>query len=123
MGGSCSPTQQGYDRLAVRLPNGVIADLDLPFSSFSSLHPAGDQSIVLVAGAATSERSLARLTLADGSAIESLDILRPPPDLDEVGVHASDVHPGTDRVSLQPGWRGSRALLSADQLGVRCSEW
>lgn len=84
-------TQQGYDRLAVRLPNGVIADLDLPFSAFSSLHVAGDHSIVLVVGAATAERSVARLTLADGSAIESLDVLRAPRDLAGVGVTAGDV--------------------------------
>ncbi|GAA0634476.1 S9 family peptidase [Sporichthya brevicatena] len=69
----------GYDGLALRLTNGQIVDLDLPFSIYSDLRVEGPSSVVVVAGSPTSEQIVARIDLADGK--PALTELRAPRDL------------------------------------------
>ncbi len=78
--------RDGFDGLAVRLPDGAVVELDLPFSMIRSLATDGDRSVVVVAGSPTLEPSVSRLALADGAAIDAVEALRPPRDLRELGV-------------------------------------
>ncbi|WP_019876596.1 S9 family peptidase [Sporichthya polymorpha] len=59
----------GYDGLALRLTDGQIVDLDLPFSIYSDLRLAGPSSVVVVAGSPTSEQIVARIDLTDGKPV------------------------------------------------------
>jgi dipeptidyl aminopeptidase/acylaminoacyl peptidase len=78
--------RNGFDGLAVRLPDGAIAELDLPFTMVRDLALAGDHSVVVVAGAPTEEASVTRISLGSGGSIERVETLRPPRDLRELGV-------------------------------------
>jgi dipeptidyl aminopeptidase/acylaminoacyl peptidase len=81
--------RNGFDGLAVRLPDGAVADLDLPFTMVRDLTLAGDDSVVVVAGTPTEEASVTRVTLGSGGSIEHIETLRPPRDLRELGVEPS----------------------------------
>jgi dipeptidyl aminopeptidase/acylaminoacyl peptidase len=78
--------RKGFDGLAVRLPDGTIADLELPFSLVDTVRGDGDSSVVIVAGTLTSEPSVSRIELADGAAVGHIATLRPARDLSDLGV-------------------------------------
>jgi dipeptidyl aminopeptidase/acylaminoacyl peptidase len=78
--------RDGFDGLAVRLQDGAVADLELPFSTIRNLAADGDASLVLIAGSPTQEASVSRITLDAGSAVERAQTLRPARDLGELGV-------------------------------------
>jgi dipeptidyl aminopeptidase/acylaminoacyl peptidase len=80
--------RDGIDGLAVRLTDGTVSDLDLGFSSVSSLRAAGDSSVVLVAATPTTEASIARVALGEAHEVRSLVTLRPARDLAKLGVTA-----------------------------------
>jgi dipeptidyl aminopeptidase/acylaminoacyl peptidase len=79
-------SRDGFDGLAVRLADGTVADLELPYSSVASMRLAGASEVVVVAGTPTAESSVSRITLDDGAGVESSVALRPPRDLGELGV-------------------------------------
>ncbi len=81
--------RNGFDGLAMRLPGGAIADLDLPFTMVHDLTLAGDDSVVVVAGTPTEEASVTRVSLGSGGSIGRIETLRPPRDLRELGVAPS----------------------------------
>ncbi|HEX2175519.1 MAG TPA: S9 family peptidase [Nocardioidaceae bacterium] len=71
--------QQGRDRLALRRPDGTVADLGPEYTVVESVQAAGD-TVVLVAASPTREPAVLRLHVgSDG--VESVDVLRPPRDL------------------------------------------
>ncbi|MGC9221829.1 MAG: prolyl oligopeptidase family serine peptidase [Solirubrobacteraceae bacterium] len=82
-------SRDGSDALAVRLQDGTVTNLELPYSFVSSVCAAADSEVVVVAGTPTAELSVARVALDDGAGVESLASLRPARDLGEMGVDAS----------------------------------
>ncbi len=83
--------RDGSDALAVRLQDGTVTDLALPFSFVSSVCVAADSEVVVVAGTPTAELSVSRVVLDDRAGVESFAQLRPARDLGELGVDASYV--------------------------------
>ncbi|MEV5651007.1 S9 family peptidase [Nocardia sp. NPDC052254] len=90
--------RDGYDGLALRRPDGSVADLDLPFSTITAVERADESSVVVVAGTPTAEPGVYRITFTDSTTVETL---RAPRDL---GLEATDVSvpepisfPSTDR--------------------------
>ncbi|NMH95999.1 S9 family peptidase [Pseudonocardia acidicola] len=71
--------RDGYDGLAVRRPDGTVADLDLPFSAIAGVRAAGPDGVVVVAGAPTAEPAVYRIGLATPA--PQVETLRPPRDL------------------------------------------
>lgn len=71
--------RDGFDGLAVRGPDGVLTDLELPFTTVGSVTAAGPDSVVVVAGSPTAEPGVHRIDLS--GAIPRVDTLRPPRDL------------------------------------------
>ncbi|MDN5916340.1 MAG: S9 family peptidase [Pseudonocardia sp.] len=72
-------SRDGFDALVVRGSDGELSALDLPFSVIGSVHAAGADAVVLVAGSPTAEPGVHRIRLtADGPRTETL---RAPRDL------------------------------------------
>lgn len=71
--------RDGFDGLAVRGSDGVLTDLDLPFTTVGSVIAAGPDSVVVVAGSPTAEPGVHRIDLS--GAMPRVDTLRPPRDL------------------------------------------
>ena len=71
--------RDGFDGLAVRGPDGVLTDLDLPFTTVGSVVAAGPDSVVVVAGSPTAEPGVHRIDLS--GATPRVDTLRAPRDL------------------------------------------
>ena len=78
--------RDGFDGLGIRLSDGTLADLDLPFTLVRDLALAADDSVVIVAGTPTEETTVTRLWLGTGSEVARLEVLRPARDLGELGV-------------------------------------
>ena len=72
--------RDGLERLAVRLPDGTVTDLDLPYSSFGSVQAEGDRA-VFVAASATAEPAVVAVTIDETGGAGPPDVLRPPRDL------------------------------------------
>ncbi len=69
--------RRGYDGLGLRSPDGVITDLDLPFSRVASVRAAPDGTFVVVAGSPTRETGVHRVDVEFGV----IATLRAPRDL------------------------------------------
>ncbi len=65
----------GLDHLAVLSPDGSTTDLDLPYTSVSSVQAAGDR-VVFIGASATAEPAVVSLRLG-----QATEVLRPPRDL------------------------------------------
>jgi dipeptidyl aminopeptidase/acylaminoacyl peptidase len=59
-------TRDGYDRLAVS-SNGVITELDLPFSWYGCVQPDTPDSAIVIAGSPTAELEITRVRLDGGT--------------------------------------------------------
>ncbi|MGH3613861.1 MAG: S9 family peptidase [Pseudonocardia sp.] len=70
--------RRGFDGLAVRARDGIVTDLDLPFSAVATVREAGADAVVVVAGTPTEEPGVHRIDL--GAAL-SVATLRPPREL------------------------------------------
>jgi dipeptidyl aminopeptidase/acylaminoacyl peptidase len=70
-------SRSGRDHLAVRDPDGVLTDLDVPFSAISTVRDAGGGAVAVVAGSPTAEPGVFRVDVATSAS----DALRPPRDL------------------------------------------
>jgi dipeptidyl aminopeptidase/acylaminoacyl peptidase len=57
--------RDGFDHLAVRLPDGTVVDVDLPYTSLAGVEALGDE-VVFVGGSPTAEPAVIRLRL-DGA--------------------------------------------------------
>ena len=78
--------RDGFDGVAVRLQDGTLAELELPFTTIRSLVGAGDSSVVIVGAGPTTEPSVTRVSLGEGATVEALETLRPARELGELGV-------------------------------------
>lgn len=67
----------GFDAVAVRLTDGTLSELELPFTTIRCLVGAGDASVVIVGAAPTTEPSVTRVSLGEGATVEALETLRP----------------------------------------------
>ena len=72
-------SRNGFDHLAVRMPDGAVADLDLPYTFVDAVVAAGS-NVVLIAASTTSEPAVVRVDV-DGAVAGPPDVLRPPRDL------------------------------------------
>jgi dipeptidyl aminopeptidase/acylaminoacyl peptidase len=72
--------RSGVDHLAVRLADGRIVDLDLPYTSTASVTAAGDAA-VFVGATATAEPAVVRVPIDEAGTAGEPEILRPPRDL------------------------------------------
>jgi dipeptidyl aminopeptidase/acylaminoacyl peptidase len=70
----------GYDRLAVRAPDGQVRALGLPFSAYLMVRAAGPSTVVVIAGSPTEEPSVNAVAL-DTSGRVSVRVLRAPREL------------------------------------------
>jgi dipeptidyl aminopeptidase/acylaminoacyl peptidase len=80
--------RDGFDGLAVRGHDGVLTDLDLPFTAVGSVVAAGPDAVVVVAGSPVAEPGVHRIDLS--GATPRVETLRAPRDL---GL-------GTDQISV-----------------------
>jgi dipeptidyl aminopeptidase/acylaminoacyl peptidase len=72
----------GFDGLAVREPDGTVADLDLPFTAVAAVRALGPHAVVVVAGTPTQEFGVHRVDLgAAGAVFAAVTPLRPPREL------------------------------------------
>lgn len=78
--------KDGFDGLAIRLSDGSIADLELPYTVIRCVRAAGPSSVVLVAATPVAEKSIMRLGLGSGAAVERIETLRAPRDLRDLGI-------------------------------------
>jgi dipeptidyl aminopeptidase/acylaminoacyl peptidase len=76
----------GSDGLAIRLLDGTLADLGLPFTRLHNLTRYGDCSVVLIGATPTAEPAVVSVSFGADATIERVDTLRPPRDLRELGV-------------------------------------
>jgi dipeptidyl aminopeptidase/acylaminoacyl peptidase len=78
--------RDGFDGLAVRRPDGTVADLDLPFTLIRNLRAAGPSTVVAVAASPVREKSVVRVHLDAQDAIAKVETMRAPRDLGDLGV-------------------------------------
>lgn len=78
--------RDGFDGVAVRLTDGTVADLDLPFTFVQCLRAAEGSSIVLVAATPTAEDAVLRVSLGSESEVARIETLRAPRDLGQFGI-------------------------------------
>ncbi len=78
--------RDGFDGLAIRLADGTVEDLELPFTVVRSVRNGGASSVVIVAATPVAEKSVARVWLGSGAAVEGIDTIRAPRDLNELGI-------------------------------------
>jgi dipeptidyl aminopeptidase/acylaminoacyl peptidase len=71
--------RDGYDGLAVRYPDGRLAELELPFAGYATVRAAGPDRVVVVAGSPSEEPQVAQIELATPT--PAVAALRPPRDL------------------------------------------
>lgn len=111
-------SRDGFDGLAVRLVDGTLTDLELPYSLISTVRVAADSAVVVVGGTPTAESSVARVVLDDGAGVESFAPLRPARDLGELGVDPSYVSVPT-RSSFRPRAAARRSRSSIHRKTLR----
>jgi dipeptidyl aminopeptidase/acylaminoacyl peptidase len=78
--------RDGFDGLGIRLVDGALADLELPFTLVRDVVVAGDDSLVVVAGTPATEATVTRVWLGARSEVARVEVLRPARDLRELGV-------------------------------------
>jgi dipeptidyl aminopeptidase/acylaminoacyl peptidase len=103
--------RDGIDRLAVRLADGRVEDLDVPFSLVRAVRAFGDSSAVVIGSTPTTEASVTRVDLGEGGAVATTESLRPPRALDELGVLAEMISTPEPVDFPSAGGRTSHALL------------
>jgi dipeptidyl aminopeptidase/acylaminoacyl peptidase len=72
--------RDGLDHLGVRLPDGRVVDLDLPYTSVASVQADGDRA-VFVGASATAEPAVVSVRIDAAGAAAEPEVLRPPRDL------------------------------------------
>lgn len=72
--------RNGLGYLAIRLADGAVVDLDVPCTSFASIHADGDR-VVFVGASAVTEPAVLSVTVDASGTVTSTEILRAPRDL------------------------------------------
>ena len=104
-------TRRGFDSVAVRLPDGTLRDLGLPYTSVRCLRGLGADSVVVVGGSGEEETSVARIQLTEAGEPAEYRTLRPARKLDDLGV-APELISVPEAVELaSAGGRHTHALL------------
>ncbi|MFL5824239.1 MAG: S9 family peptidase [Solirubrobacteraceae bacterium] len=80
-------TRGGFDGVSVRLPDGSIRELGLPYTAIHSLRGAGEDAVVVVAATPLVESKVARIAVSPDGGLQSLETLRPARDLQDLGVN------------------------------------
>ncbi len=101
----------GIDRVGVRLADGTVSDLGLPFSLVRAVRALGSSSVVMIASTPTSEASVTRIDLGEGAAVEAIHKLRPARELDELGVGVELISSPETIEFPSSGGRAAHALL------------
>jgi len=73
--------RDGLGFLAIRLADGSVVDLDVPYTSFASIQAEGDR-IVCVGASAVAEPAVVSVTVDAEGAVTATEILRAPRDLE-----------------------------------------
>jgi dipeptidyl aminopeptidase/acylaminoacyl peptidase len=103
--------RDGLDGLAIRLADGTIADLVLPFTYIADLAVYGDSSVVVIGGTPHAEASVTRITLDEGSRVNRVEALRAARDLGELGVDPAYISTPEPIEFPSAGGRRAHALL------------
>jgi dipeptidyl aminopeptidase/acylaminoacyl peptidase len=72
--------RDGIEHLAVRLPEGTVTDLAVPYTSFGSVQAEGDRA-VFIGASSTAEPAVVAVTIDAAGSAGPPDVLRPPRDL------------------------------------------
>ncbi|HKH03545.1 MAG TPA: prolyl oligopeptidase family serine peptidase [Acidimicrobiales bacterium] len=72
--------RDGLDHLAVRAADGIVSDLDLPYTSVASVKAAGED-LLFIGATATAEPAVVRVRLSGATVVGDPELLRPPRDL------------------------------------------
>ncbi|HLY50711.1 MAG TPA: prolyl oligopeptidase family serine peptidase [Solirubrobacteraceae bacterium] len=80
-------SRDGTDGVGVRLSDGTIRALELPFTSVRRLLASGGSSVAIVASSMTAEATVARIEIGD-SATPAVETIKPPRDLAALAVDA-----------------------------------
>jgi len=103
--------RDGFDGVGVRLTDGTLAELDLPFTVVRRVVGAGERSVILIGSSPTAEPALVRVTLGEGAEIERVETVKAPRDLRELGVDPAHIsHPEAITYRSADG-RQAHALL------------
>ena len=105
--------RDGFDGLAVRLADGTVTDLELPFTLVRSVRAAGASSVVVVAATAVAEKSVARVGLGPGASVEKVETIRAPRDLGDLGIDVGLLSRPQPIDFPSAGGRTAHALLYA----------
>ncbi len=81
----------GFDRVSVRLDDGTVRDLELPFTAVRNLRPAGGDQVVMVASSPVAEGSVVRFGLDAAGAVAELETIEPARDLAALGVASGSI--------------------------------
>jgi dipeptidyl aminopeptidase/acylaminoacyl peptidase len=76
----------GFDRVSIRLSDGTVNDLELPFTAVWSLRRAVPDRVVMVASSPTAEASVVRIAVDDHGTVGAVETIQPSRDLSELGV-------------------------------------
>ena len=69
-------SRDGFEHLAVRLADGAVVELDLPYTSFAAIQADGDR-VVFVGASATAEPAVVSIRLDTAGAVTSTETVRP----------------------------------------------
>jgi dipeptidyl aminopeptidase/acylaminoacyl peptidase len=72
--------RDGLGYLAIRLADGRVVDLGVPYTSFASIQADGDR-IVFIGASATTEPAVVSVTVDADGVVTATEVLRPPRDL------------------------------------------
>jgi dipeptidyl aminopeptidase/acylaminoacyl peptidase len=103
--------QDGIDHVGVRLADGTVSELDLPFSLIRAVRVLGPSSVVVIASTPASEASVTRIDLGEGEAVEGTHTLQPARALDELGVGLELISSPETIEFPSAGGRTAHALL------------
>ncbi len=73
-------SRNGLGYLAIRLADGRVVDVDLPYTSFGSIQAEGDR-VVFIGASAVAEPAVAALTIGESGDVVDSEILRAPREL------------------------------------------
>ena len=104
-------TRDSFEGISVRLVDGTIEKLDLPFTVVQSLRTAGADSVVAVAASPRGEESVVRIVLDGAAGVERVETLRPPRDLAALGVEPGFISVPTAISFPSAGGRTAYGLL------------
>jgi dipeptidyl aminopeptidase/acylaminoacyl peptidase len=103
--------RDGFEGISIRLADGRIEDLELPFTVIQSLRTADAGSVVAVVSSPFAEEAVVRILLDDGAGLEQVQTLRPPRDLGAFGVEPGFLSAPEPIEFPSAGSRTAHALL------------